>query len=86
MLPQFFMKLKKNSPTLSIPFITAGMLFILMISPKMGNIVSHEDFISGWLKKNGSPSGRPVDIEYSPEGELYLSDDLLGVVYKISGN
>ena len=25
-------------------------------------------------------------IEYSPEGELYLSDDLLGVVYKISGN
>jgi glucose/arabinose dehydrogenase len=52
----------------------------------MGNIVSHEDFISGWLKKNGSPSGRPVDIENSPEGELYLSDDLLGVVYKISGN
>jgi glucose/arabinose dehydrogenase len=52
----------------------------------MGNIVSHEDFISGWLKKNCSPNGRPVDIEYSPEGELYLSDDFLGVVYKISAN
>ena len=52
----------------------------------MGNIVSHEDFITGWLKKNGSPYGRPVDIEQSPEGELYLSDDFLGLVYKISGD
>ena len=52
----------------------------------LGNIVSHEDFITGWLNKNGSPDGRPVDLELSPEGELYLSDDFLGVVYKISGN
>ena len=52
----------------------------------LGNIVSHEDFINGWLKKDGSPSGRPVDIEYSPEGELYLSDDFLGVVYKINAH
>ena len=50
----------------------------------MGNIISHEDFINGWLNKDGSPSGRPVDIEYSPEGELYLSDDFLGVVYKLN--
>ena len=34
MLPQFFMKSKIFSPILSIPFITAGMLFILMIFPK----------------------------------------------------
>ena len=66
--------------------IPAGYKVIRLKLDSMGNIVSHEDFISGWLKKNGSPSGRPVDIEYSPEGELYLSDDLLGVVYKISGN
>ena len=50
----------------------------------MGNIVSHEDFISGWLNSDGNPSGRQVDIEYSPDGELYLSDDFLGVVYKIN--
>ena len=66
--------------------IPAGYKVIRLKLDSMGNIVSHEDFISGWLKKNGSPSGRPVDIEYSPEGELYLSDDLLGIVYKISGN
>jgi len=52
----------------------------------LGNIVSHEDFINGWLKKDGSPSGRPVDIEYSPEAELHLSDDFLGVVYKINAH
>lgn len=52
----------------------------------IGEIVSHEDFITGWLGKNGSPTGRPVDIEQSPEGALYLSDDFLGAVYKINRN
>ena len=66
--------------------IPAGYKVVRLKLGPMGNIVSHEDFISGWLKKNGSPNGRPVDIEYSPEGELYLSDDFLGVVYKISAN
>ena len=66
--------------------IPAGYKVVRLKLDPMGNIVSHEDFISGWLKKNGSPNGRPVDIEYSPEGELYLSDDFLGVVYKISAN
>ena len=64
----------------------AGYKVIRLKLDSMGNIVSHEDFISGWLKKNGSPSGRPVDIECSPEGELYLSDDFLGAIYRISGN
>jgi len=66
--------------------IPAGYKVVRLKLDSMGNIVSHEDFISGWLKKNGTPNGRPVDIEYSPEGELYLSDDFLGVVYKINGN
>ena len=66
--------------------IPAGYKVIRLKLDSIGNIISHEDFISGWLKKNGSPSGRPVDIEYSPEGELYLSDDFLGAIYRISGN
>lgn len=49
-----------------------------------GNILSHEDFISGWLRTSGTSDGRPVDIEQSPEGDLYLSDDYLGVVYRIT--
>jgi glucose/arabinose dehydrogenase len=43
----------------------------------MGNIISHADFISVWFNKDGSPSGSLVDIEYSPEGDLYLSDVFL---------
>lgn len=66
--------------------VPAGYKVVRLKLDAMGNIVSHEDFITGWLKKNGLASGRPVDIEQSPEGELYLSDDFLGVVYKISGS
>lgn len=50
----------------------------------MGNIISHEDFINIWFNKDCSPSGSPVDIKYSPEGDLYLVDDFLGVVYKLN--
>ena len=66
--------------------IPAGYKVVRLILDPTGAIISHEDFIIGWLKKNGSPNGRPVDIEYSPEGELYISDDFMGVVYTISGN
>ena len=50
----------------------------------MGNIISHEDFINVWLNKDCSPSGSPVDTKHSPEGDLYLVDDFLGVVYKLN--
>ena len=66
--------------------IPSGYKVIRLKLDSVGSIISHEDFITGWLKKNGSTVGRPVDIEYSPRGELYISDDLLGVVYKVIGN
>jgi len=34
MLPQFFIRLKNSSPIPSIPFITTGILFVLMLFPK----------------------------------------------------
>jgi len=46
-------------------------------------ILGHEDFITGWLGSDGTPGGRPVDLEQSPQGDLYLSDDYRGVVYLI---
>ena len=66
--------------------VPAGYKVVRLKLDPSGKILSHEDFISGWLRKSGAPDGRPVDIEQSPEGDLYLSDDYLGVVYKISGN
>ncbi|OGE38999.1 hypothetical protein A3F00_01795 [Candidatus Daviesbacteria bacterium RIFCSPHIGHO2_12_FULL_37_11] len=48
-----------------------------------GNSISNEqDFITGFI--NGSEAtGRPVDIIFDKEGNMYVSDDKAGVVYKI---
>ena len=46
--------------------------------------ISEQDFISGWLNKDGEVLGRPVDILTLPNGSLLISDDKLGVIYKVS--
>lgn len=66
--------------------IPAGYKLVRLKLDTTGKIIFHEDLITGWLNKDGSVDGRPVDIEQSPKGELYLSDDFLGVIYKISGS
>lgn len=45
-------------------------------------VTGSEDFITGFLTANGV-IGRPVDLVFSPDGSLYLSDDKAGVIYKI---
>ena len=43
----------------------------------------YEPFISGWL--NGDTSwGRPNDVLVSPEGDLLISDDQAGAIYRVS--
>ena len=64
--------------------VPAGYKVVRLRLDTKGNIISHEDFITGWLRKDSASNGRPVDIELSPEGDLYLSDDYLGVVYLIT--
>jgi glucose/arabinose dehydrogenase len=63
----------------------AGYKVVRLGLNKKGEITSQDNFISGWLQPDGSVSGRPVDLEVSPEGDLYLSDDKRGVVYRIRG-
>jgi glucose/arabinose dehydrogenase len=43
-----------------------------------------DDFITGWLGADGKVWGRPVDPIVGPDGSLYLSDDTLGVVYRVT--
>jgi len=44
-----------------------------------------EDFITGWLlTSDGSSWGRPVDVSVGPDGALYVSDDALGVIYRVT--
>ncbi len=65
--------------------VPAGYKVVRVQLNEQGDILAHEDFITGWLKPDGDKGGRPVDLEQSPDGDLYLSDDTLGVVYRITG-
>ena len=65
--------------------VPAGYKVVRVVLNDKGKIQSDEDFITGWLLPDGSKQGRPVDVQLSPAGDLYLSDDSLGVVYKITG-
>jgi glucose/arabinose dehydrogenase len=46
--------------------------------------VSYEDFASGWLSPNGQRWGRPVDVIVMPDGSILVSDDMAGVLYRIT--
>jgi glucose/arabinose dehydrogenase len=45
--------------------------------------VRSEIFIDGWLQANGKPWGRPVDVKQTPGGDLLISDDHAGVIYRL---
>jgi glucose/arabinose dehydrogenase len=49
-----------------------------------GNFLGVEDFVTGWLTKNGTALGRPVDIMIRPGGVIFVSDDRAGVIYRIT--
>jgi len=48
-----------------------------------GGTPTAEDFASGWLAGTRN-WGRPVDLTVAPDGALFLSDDGLGAVYRIT--
>ena len=46
-------------------------------------VVSYEPLITGF-EQNESAWGRPVDVQPLPDGSVLVSDDLAGVVYRIT--
>jgi len=46
--------------------------------------VAEHVFAKGWLRPGGRVMGRPVDILEMPDGALLVSDDMRGVIYRIS--
>jgi glucose/arabinose dehydrogenase len=49
-----------------------------------GNVLSSEDFITGWLQNDGTTLGRPVDPLIRNDGTILLTDDKAGVIYRIA--
>jgi glucose/arabinose dehydrogenase len=45
--------------------------------------ISGQDFLAGFIQADGI-LGRPVDIVESRQGEVFVSDDYTGVVYRVS--
>ncbi len=53
-----------------------------------GNAGKVEDFITGWLapgeRQKGRWSGRPVGITFGRDGDMYISDDASGAIYRVT--
>lgn len=56
---------------------------ISLVSLRGNKAVSYTPFATGWLQ-NESAWGRPVDIEIMADGSLLVSDDMAGVIYRIT--
>lgn len=47
--------------------------------------ISYKPFITGWLdEKEDDAWGRPVDLEYLPDGSLLISDDFADAIYRVT--
>jgi glucose/arabinose dehydrogenase len=60
---------------------------ITLVTFKNGRPVDYKPFIDGWLQKSflGARAwGRPVDLTEMPDGSMLISDDLCGVIYRVT--
>lgn len=56
---------------------------VTLVRMKDNKAVKYEPFASGWLK-DGKAWGRPVDVQVMPDGAMLISDDLAGVIYRVT--
>jgi glucose/arabinose dehydrogenase len=50
-----------------------------------GNAAGAEVFADGWLdERTGEYRGRPMDIEFLPDGSMLVSDDFAGAIWRIA--
>ena len=56
---------------------------VVEVTFSSGAPTGYSDFITGWLQ-GGAYHGRPVGLAVGPDGSLYISDDNLGYVYRVT--
>lgn len=57
---------------------------LVRLDPAGTTVVSQEDFIGGFQRPNGARIGRPVDVEFLPDGSMLVSDATAGVIYRVT--
>ncbi|WP_306422256.1 sorbosone dehydrogenase family protein [Algoriphagus sp. AGSA1] len=49
------------------------------------NATNEQEFASGWLDEEAQEAwGRPVDVQEMKDGSLLVSDDMAGVIYRVT--
>jgi glucose/arabinose dehydrogenase len=51
---------------------------------KNHTLLPAQTLIGGFQEEDGERWGRPVDVVPGPEGDLFVSDDTAGAVYKLT--
>lgn len=65
--------------------VPTGYKIVRINLDEKGNVVGPEtDFMTGFIREDGSVIGRPVDIMVEPGGVMYVSDDKAGAIYRIA--
>ncbi|MDP2676751.1 MAG: PQQ-dependent sugar dehydrogenase [bacterium] len=60
-----------------------GYKLVRIVFDPAGKFSEVTDFITGWLTKDNAALGRPVDVVIRPNGDMFVSDDKAGVIYRI---
>jgi len=66
----------------SVP--TGDKLVRVKLDDKGQPLAGPEDFITGWQNATGKRWGRPVGIVFGADGSMYLSDDMAGLIYRVT--
>lgn len=60
---------------------------VVRLNVEQDKVTSDEDFLSGFLPAGANgpaqASGRPADLIFGKEGNLFISDDKAGVIYRV---
>jgi len=68
------------------PPVGARVMFSAL-DPETGDAMGAEVFADGWLNEDtGEYRGRPMDIEFLPDGSMLVSDDFAGAIWRIAYN
>lgn len=57
---------------------------IVRLDVEGNTVIGEYPFITGWLTSKNEKLGRPVDVIFDPDGNLYISDDKINAIYRVT--